>query len=219
VREQSRTLLSLSEIYRESGIPDRVLPMNETDHDDGARSPDLPSVYSVGASDPRQELVDRSDMSPEDLSQIDAVMAALAGLRAAEQKVTDASQRFMQLGRTDMRALHFLIVCENTGTLATPGAIAQSLGISSASTTKLLDRLQRAGHIRRGPHPSDRRALVVTIDPATRASAMRTVGAQQARRVHAARRLSPAEREVVIRFLEDMTGELSLDGVDWASED
>ncbi len=193
--------------------------MNETDRDDGARDSAPPSVYSVGASDPREELVDRSGMSPEDIAQIDQLMAALAGLRAAEQKVTDASLRFMQLGQTDMRALHFLIVCENTGTLATPGAIAQALGISSASTTKLLDRLQRGGHIRRAPHPSDRRALVVTIDPATRASAMRTVGAQHARRIHAARRLSPAERETVIGFLEDMTRELSLDGVDWARED
>lgn len=192
--------------------------MDDRDRGDGARASALPSVYSVGASDPREELVDRSGMSAEDIAQIDAVMAALARLRAAEQKVTDASLKFMQLGQTDMRALHFLIVCENTGTLATPGAIAQTLGISSASTTKLLDRLQRAGHIRRAPHPSDRRALVVSIDPATRASAMRTVGAQQARRVHAARRLSPAEREIVIGFLEDMARELSLDGVDWASE-
>lgn len=193
--------------------------MNETDREDGARGSALPSVYSVGASDPREELVDRSGMNPQDVAQIDQLMGALAGLRAAEQKVTDASLRFMQLGQTDMRALHFLIVCENTGTLATPGTIAQSLGISSASTTKLLDRLQRGGHIRRAPHPSDRRALVVTIDPATRASAMRTVGALHARRVHAARRLTPTEREIVIGFLEDMTRELSLDGVDWARED
>src|SRR5699024_8750166 len=105
--------------------------------------------------------------------------------------------RHMRLGQTDLRALHFLIVCENTGTLATPGAIAQTLGISSASTTKLLDRLEAAGHVRRSRHPSDRRALVITIAPATRAEAMRTVGTTQARRVDAARGLLPAEREVV----------------------
>ena len=123
----------------------------------------------------------------------------------------------MALGETDMRAVHFLIVCENTGTLATPGAIAQALEISTASTTKLLDRLQRAGHVRRAPHPSDRRALVIALEPATRRSAMRTLGAQHARRVDAARRLLPEEREVVTGFLEDMAREISVDGVDWES--
>lgn len=178
-----------------------------------------PSVFSMASSDPDQELVDRSELTAEDVAQIDALMAALSRLRSAEKALTEASLRYMKLGETDMRALHFLIVCENTGTLATPGAIAQALEISSASTTKLLDRLERAGHIRRARHPSDRRALVITIEPATRSSAMATVGATQARRVESARRLLPAQREVVIAFLEDMAEEISLEGVDWATAD
>ena len=175
------------------------------------------SIYSLAASDPGAELVDRSGLSEHDLLQIDALMAALGQLRTAEKELADASLRYMDLGETDMRALHFLIACENTGTLATPSAIALALEISTASTTKLLDRLERAGHIRRRPHPSDRRALVIGIQPATREAAMRTVGAQQARRVLAARRLDPAERDVVIGFLEDMAAEISVDGVDWAA--
>ena len=92
-------------------------------------------------------------MDARDIAQIDALMARSRAC-AAEQELSEASLRYMRLGETDMRALHFLIVCENTETLATPGAIAQALEISSASTTKLLDRLERAGHIRRAPHPS-----------------------------------------------------------------
>lgn len=176
----------------------------------------LSSLYSLEGSDPQGELVDRAGLSAADLGQIDELMAALAGLRDAERALSEASRRYMDLGETDMRALHFLIVCENTDVVATPSAIAHSLGISSASTTKLLDRLERAGHIRRRRHPSDRRALMISIEPATRASAMRTVGTQHARRVHAARRLSPSERGVVIDFLEDMTAEISLDGATWA---
>lgn len=45
---------------------------------------------------------------------------------------------------------------------------------------------------------------------------MQTVGRQQAKRFYAAARLTRDEREAVIRFLEDMTGELSLTGSDWA---
>lgn len=176
----------------------------------------VPSVYTLAGSDPHGELVDLNGLSPADLVQIDEVMAALVRLRAAEKRLAEASLRYMQLGETDMRALHLLIVSENTGTVATPGAMAESLGISSASTTKLIDRLERAGHVRREPHPSDRRAIVVTIEPTTRAAALRTVGAQQARRVHAVRRLAPEERETVTRFLEDMAAEISVEGIQWA---
>ncbi|ATG52131.1 MarR family transcriptional regulator [Brachybacterium vulturis] len=186
--------------------------------EDGRDQPAAPPpLFSIGSSDPGQELVDRRGLDDRDIAQIDALMAALARLRDAEQELTDASLRYMQLGRTDMRALHFLIVCENTGTLATPGAITQALGISSASTTKLLDRLEDAGHVRRARHPSDRRALVITIEPSTRSEAMRTVGTAQARRVDAVRRLLPAEREIVTGFLEDMAAQISVDGVDWSA--
>lgn len=193
--------------------------MTSSHPDEGGRDTPtpLPPLFSIASSDPHQELVDRTGLDARDVQQIDALMGALARLRAAERELAEASRRFMALGETDMRAVHFLIVCENTGTLATPGAIAQALEISTASTTKLLDRLQRAGHVRRAPHPSDRRALVIALEPATRRSAMRTLGAQHARRVDAARRLLPEEREVVTGFLEDMAREISVDGVDWES--
>lgn len=195
--------------------------MSDRPPQQGSRDPGaaVPSLFSLASSDPDQELVDRSGLSPEDIAQIDGLMAALSRLRAAERELSEASLRYMQLGETDMRALHFLIVSENIGISATPGAIAQNLQISTASTTKLLDRLEAAGHIHRTRHPSDRRALVITIEPETRRTAMRTIGVQQARRVDAARRLRPAEREMVTRFLQDMAEEISLEGLDWQAQD
>lgn len=172
-------------------------------------------VYSLAASDPHSELLDRSGMAEEELDQIDDLMSALAHLRSAERELTEASLKFMRLNETDMKALHFLIACEHQGIIVTPSAIAAHLGISSASTTKLLDRLEKGGHVRRQTHPSDRRALAISIEPATHTAAVRTVGAQQARRFHAARRLTAAERDVVIGFLDDMAREISVDGVDW----
>ena len=96
------------------------------------QSSSLPPLFSIDSSDRHHELVDRTGMDARDIAQIDALMASLSRLRAAEQELSEASLRYMRLGETDMRALHFLIVCENTGTLATPGAIAQALEISSA---------------------------------------------------------------------------------------
>lgn len=176
------------------------------------------AIYDVEASDPRSALIDRSGVAPEDLQQIALVMGALGELREAEQKLSRASRRYMQLNETDMRALHYLIVCANRHAIATPGGIAQHLAISTASTTKLLDRLEKGGHIVRSPHPTDRRALAITITDETRHAAMQTVGRQQAKRFYAAARLTREERAVVIRFLEDMTQEIALPDEAWATD-
>jgi len=176
-----------------------------------AGDPATPMNYHVDLNASRSKLFDRTGMDDAVVSHISEVMAALGRVREAERSLADASQRYMQLNETDMRALHFLIVSEDRGTLATPSGIAAHLGISAASTTKLLDRLEKAGHVARHAHPTDRRALVISIAAHTRQAAKDTVGARQARRFYAAARLTPAERDVVIRFLDDMAHELSTD--------
>ncbi|MFF1538710.1 MarR family winged helix-turn-helix transcriptional regulator [Microbacterium sp. NPDC058269] len=193
--------------------------------DEGSRhSGDAPdglthaAIYDVDASDPRSVLIDRTGVPPEELKQIARVMESLAGLREAEQTLSQASRRYMRLNETDMRALHYLIVCANRNLVATPGGIAHHLGVSTAATTKLLDRLEKGGHITRAPHPTDRRALQITITAETRHAAMETVGRQQAKRFYSAARLTPAERDVVIRFLTDMTDEITLRDEPWLQD-
>lgn len=176
------------------------------------------AIYDVDASDPRSTLIDRTGVSSDTLRQIAVLMGALGELRDAEQRLSRASRRYMHLNETDMRALHYLIVCSNRGLIATPGAMAKHLGISTASTTKLLDRLASGGHIVRAAHPTDRRALAITITPETRLAAMETIGRQQAKRFYAAARLTSEERDVVIRFLRDMTDEITLRDEAWAQE-
>lgn len=173
-------------------------------------------IYDIASSDPEGRLIDRSGMSEDDVRQIGALMNAFGRLRDAEKALSDASLRYMRLNQTDMRALHFLIVCQNRGVIATPGAIAEHLDVSTASVTKLLDRLERGGHITRRAHPTDRRALAITITPKTHAAAMETVGRQQSKRFHAAARLTAEEREVVTRFVNDMADEIALTDEAWA---
>lgn len=191
--------------------------MHMSNQDEDAKSVSS-SLYDVEKNDPESRLIDRSSHSPEQLQQISEVMAALGRLRDAEQQLSEASQRYMRLGRSDMRALHFLIVAHHTRAVITPSAIAAHLGISSASTTKLLDRLEAGGHIVRAPHPNDRRALAITITEETREAAMQTVGRLQAKRFHAAARLTSDERAIVVRFLDDMTDQISMRNEAWANE-
>ncbi len=183
----------------------------------GESRADVPAnIFDVESNDPLAQLVDRAGVDAADMRQIDLLMAALSRLREAERRLADASLAYMKLNETDMRAIHFLIVCHNRGVTATPSAIAEQLGISTASTTKLLDRLERGGHVTRSPHPTDRRALAIAVTPATREAAVATVGRQQAKRFYAAARLTAAEREVVTRFIEDMASEITGGVGDWA---
>lgn len=162
-------------------------------------------MHDPRLTDPRGELVDRTGMSEEDVDQVVRVMRALRDWHEAADRMSEASRRYMQLNETDMRALRYLIAAHNQTRLVTPGALSSYLGISTASTTKLLDRLERGGHVRRSPHPTDRRALTVAVTEATRADARQSVGRQHARRFRVAAAMSSTERETVIEFLEGMT--------------
>lgn len=177
-----------------------------------------PRLFDVEANDPESRIIDRSEMDQESMQQIGEIMAALGALRDAEDRLSEASLAYMKLGRNDMRALHFLIVTANSKKIATPGMLATHLKISTASTTKLLDRLERGGHITRSIHPEDRRAVALAITPDTHEAAMQTVGRQQAKRFHAAARLTSQEREVVARFINDMANELDVSTERWATQ-
>ncbi len=181
--------------------------------------PGFKNIYDLESSDPQSRLIDRSGMGPEDIRQIGRLMGALGQLREAENRLTEASLRYMKLNQTDMRALHYLIAAQNTGEITTPGQLAVHLDISTASVTKMLDRLEQGGHITRSPHPTDRRALAIEITATTHEAALNTVGRQQARRFHAAARLTAEERETVIRFLTDMAHEISTGTDEWARPD
>ena len=162
-------------------------------------------MHDPRISDRDEQLVSRAGMNDAEVDQVVRVMEALRGWHDAERRMSEASRRYMKLNANDMRALRFLIAARNQGELATPGALTDYLGISSASTTKLLDRLERGGHLVRSPHPSDRRALAISVTDETRAVARESVGRQHARRFAAAVALTPDEREVVIRFLDALS--------------
>lgn len=156
--------------------------------------------------DPDQELVQRAGLADRDVDQVVGVLEALRRWRETERRMSEASRRYMKLGDTDMRALRFIIAMQNHGRVVTPGAIAEHLGITTASTTKLIDRLAAGDHVRRFPHPSDRRSLAIEVTDETRRVARVSVGRTHARRFDVAARLTPREREIVTRFLDELAG-------------
>jgi DNA-binding MarR family transcriptional regulator len=66
------------------------------------------------------------------------------------------------LGLTDMQLMHMLALYG----ASTPSSLAALTGLSSGGVTVALDRLEKAGYLRRKPNPADRRSLLVTLIPA-----------------------------------------------------
>ena len=90
------------------------------------------------------------------------ILHALRQFRRSDQEMRRRMSADMDMNETDLQALQMVIAAEKSHRLVTPRDLSATLGISTASTTKLLDRLTTSGHLERHPHPSDRRALVIT---------------------------------------------------------
>ncbi|WP_344375811.1 MarR family winged helix-turn-helix transcriptional regulator [Agromyces tropicus] len=108
------------------------------------------------------------------------------------------------MGETDLLAIRFLLKREQEGRSVSPKDLATHLGISSASTTVLIDRLVRSGHVERRPHPTDRRALVIAPTIASDDEVRATLGDMHRRMIQVAEGLEPDEAVTVLDFLEDM---------------
>jgi len=70
-----------------------------------------------------------------------------------------AGARAVDLGATDLYALNIL---ELNGAM-TPGELGARSGLTTGPTTRLIDRLEDAGYVRRVPVPGDRRKIIVEL--------------------------------------------------------
>jgi DNA-binding MarR family transcriptional regulator len=93
------------------------------------------------------------------------VAGSLRALSTEIDRLDQAAADRYGLNRTDLRALD---IVGQAGPLA-PTDLARQLGYTTGGVTTVLDRLERAGYIRRRPDPRDRRRLVVQATEATAA--------------------------------------------------
>ena len=92
---------------------------------------------------------------------VDAVLQAGRRLGAAAVIFHTRVAESFGLGPTDMKALDLI---ERSGPL-TPSELGERMGFAPASVTAILDRLEAKRFLRRLPHPSDGRRLLVEFDP------------------------------------------------------
>lgn len=110
----------------------------------------------------------------------------------------------MDMNASDLAALRMLIVREQRGELVQPHEIASHLSISTASTTKLLDRLTESGHVERRPHPNDRRSRIVVLTDTARTDFHRHFGERMRKMRAAMESFDDDELRAIVRFLADM---------------
>lgn len=102
--------------------------------------------------------------------------------------------------------LDFLVLtraCDEGGVL--PLEVGRALGLNSSTMTGLADRLERDRMIRRVPHPSDRRLVVLEATKKGLRLRDKTLEPLIAELTRAVERLAPSERALVKGFLGDLT--------------
>jgi DNA-binding MarR family transcriptional regulator len=107
---------------------------------------------------------------------------------------------------TDVRALIHLLDAERAGIPATAGWLGAQLGLSSASTTSLIDRLEAAGHVRRARQARDRRKVEVLVTDEAVALGWSFFGPLLSGMVTAMRPFGPEDLATVERFLGAVAG-------------
>lgn len=136
------------------------------------------------------------------------MLAALRAFRHADQEMRRRMSADMDMNVTDMQALQFIIAAEGQGRTVAPRDLAAHLRISTASTTKLLDRLTASGHLERTPHPTDRRSLIVVPTEHAHRELRDRLARMHERMRTIARAVPEPARPAVVQFLRDMAQEL-----------
>jgi DNA-binding MarR family transcriptional regulator len=108
------------------------------------------------------------------------------------------------LTATDVRALVCLLDRERAGVPASPTWLAGQLRVTTASVTALLDRLERAGHVRRLPRTDDRRRVDVLVQDSAKELGWAFFGPLIDAAAGVLDRRTAAERAVIDAFLDDM---------------
>ena len=104
------------------------------------------------------------------------------------------------LSESDIEALEVLI---DSGA-ATAGKLSDLTGLTTGAITRVIDRLEQSGYVRRVPDPSDRRRVIVELVPdriAAVAATMARVGDKSASEID---HYSEAELAVINDFLTRM---------------
>jgi DNA-binding MarR family transcriptional regulator len=151
---------------------------------------------------PRRATSAKADLTkvPAQVTTADRVVLEIRKFVAAAIFFNTQAAEKAGLGLTDMQMVHMLQLYGPS----TPSRLAAWTGLSSGGITVALDRLEKAGYLRREPNPADRRSLLITLIPARlrKIAAMYEGVEKETRRLLAL--LPQSDLEAVVRFFETL---------------
>lgn len=139
---------------------------------------------------PTSPVLDLSEPAGDD-EDLTALMAAFRLFQTHHARTLARESAARGLNGTDTRLVFFLEAAVGG---ATPKQAGEYLALSTGATTSLIDRLERHGHLERGPNPADRRSVLLHLTPSGAAVAqqIRAVWSAAVREV-----VAPADRALL----------------------
>ena len=118
-------------------------------------------------------------------------------LQIADLFQKDMERAFAGTGLTPAR-VHLLWALQHAGP-STQQTLARLCGVSPRNITALVDALEGTGHVRRTPHPTDRRAVLVELTADAVATMTRMQEEHRELNASLVGAVAPADRDAVER--------------------
>lgn len=130
------------------------------------------------------------------------VLEAVRRMRRADERMRRRTSAGMGMNVRDLVALQVVVAGEREERAVHPHDVAEHLGITTASTVKLVDRLVAAGHLRREQDPDDRRSVRLVATPHAHREIRQRLAAMHAGMADAARAVPPEARGPLVAYLQ-----------------
>ncbi|WP_411104297.1 MarR family winged helix-turn-helix transcriptional regulator [Streptomyces sp. cmx-4-9] len=140
------------------------------------------------------------------------LLAMARHLRSVHSEMNGLIHRFADetgLHATDIQALGAIL---DAPTPLTPGRLGQHLGLTSGAVTACLDRLEKAGHVRRVRDTADRRVVHLHYEPTARKVAADHFRILARATLRALERAGEDDASAALRFLDLLVQEMSASG-------
>lgn len=151
------------------------------------------------------------DGAPSEHAPSAEAIRALAAFEAALVEEARILRHDLSLGENDLAAMRLVLGGDAHGAPPHPTDIARSLGVSSAATTAILDRLERQALVRRVQTAGDRRSVEIESIPESDAPVRHALSLARSSRLRALETLDDDTLRALARALGVLTEALRAD--------
>jgi DNA-binding MarR family transcriptional regulator len=147
------------------------------------------------------------------------VLNALRRYRTAESAAQRRARESLGIGENALATLRILLEAERQEHLVNAKELAERLGVTAASTSAIVDRLVRSGHVQRNPDPNDRRGVILTATGPAMPTIIPALEELDQRTLDVVDGFEDDELSVIQQFFEAMTRSVELDDVRFTDND